>query len=732
MATELGQAYVQIMPSAKGISGMIQKQLNPEADSAGESVGSRIGAGFKVALAASAAAAGAVMVKTISTSLAEGSKLQQSLGGIETLFKGSADKVKQYANQAYRTSGLSANEYMENVTSFSASLLQSVGGNTAKAADSANMAMVDMSDNANKMGTNIGDIQNAYQGFAKQNYTMLDNLKLGYGGTGDEMKRLLKDAQKITGVKYNISNLNDVYSAIHAIQGKLNITGTTAREAATTFSGSFDSMKSAAQNVMGKLSLGMDIGPDLKALAQTTSTFLFQNFIPMVGNIIKGIPGAVSGFISAAGPAMMAQGKQLFTSLTAGMSGGDMSAITASFTGIINTVKTTFASLDFSGITALGQQILPALQLGFQTFMGIAGPAINGVVTAFGNLWNAAQPIVAIIAQNLAPTFQILGGYLGGVFSGVMTGISTVFNVLASVLRFIKPLLDLLSQGLHAIAPAATVVATWIGKLAGLFGGLGGAASSLRSLATSAWNGIKSAVMVAGSGIKATIAIIKGIFSSLGSAGAGLKAALSGAWNGIVGVVRVARATISGVVGSIKSIFSGLGNISLRGAGEAIMNGFIGGLKSVWEAGKKFVGGIADWIKKHKGPISYDAKLLVPAGNAIMAGLNQGLTNSFASVQKSVGSMTAEIAASAAAGIGSNSFSVVSGFAGNAGQTVTRAGGNTDTSSSDDDEHSITQPIVIQVSANIDGKPLARKIAPDVRVELNRIDKTNQRRKGRP
>ena len=211
MATELGQAFVQIMPSAKGISGSITKQLSGEADAAGTNAGNLIGGKLVAAIGGIIAAAkiGELITKGISASLSEGAALQQSLGGIETLFKGSADKVKQYANEAYKTAGLSANDYMENVTSFSASLLQSMGGDTEKAADKANMAMVDMSDNANKMGTNMGDIQNAYQGFAKQNYTMLDNLKLGYGGTKTEMERLLADATKLTGVKYDINNLSD-------------------------------------------------------------------------------------------------------------------------------------------------------------------------------------------------------------------------------------------------------------------------------------------------------------------------------------------------------------------------------------------------------------------------------------------------------------------------------------------------------------------------------------------
>lgn len=173
MATELGQAYVQIIPSAKGISGSISKQLGGESASAGKSAGGKIVGAIKGVIAVAA------IGKAISASLSEGANLQQSLGGIETLFKDNADKVKSYANEAYKTTGLSANAYMENVTSFSASLLQSLGGDTEKAAEKSNMAMIDMADNSNKMGTSMESIQNAYQGFAKQNYTMLDNLKLG-------------------------------------------------------------------------------------------------------------------------------------------------------------------------------------------------------------------------------------------------------------------------------------------------------------------------------------------------------------------------------------------------------------------------------------------------------------------------------------------------------------------------------------------------------------------------
>jgi phage-related protein len=316
MATELGKAYVQIIPSARGITGMIQKEMGGEVASAGVSSGKSLGSNLIGALKGAIAAAG--IGKAIGAALSEGAALQQSLGGIDTLFKASAEKVKGFANEAYKTTGLSANAYMENVTGFSASLLQSLGGDTDKAADIANMAMIDMSDNANKMGTSMESIQTAYQGFAKQNYTMLDNLKLGYGGTKQEMQRLLADAEKLTGVKYDINNLSDVYQAIHAIQENLDITGTTAKEAASTFSGSFESMKAAAQNVLGKLALGENILPSLQALAETTSTFLFGNFFPMVGNIMSGLGVVISEGLSHVATQLFGEefGNAVFTQLS--------------------------------------------------------------------------------------------------------------------------------------------------------------------------------------------------------------------------------------------------------------------------------------------------------------------------------------------------------------------------------------------------------------------------------
>lgn len=215
------------------------------------------------------------LVKGATSSFAE---YEQLVGGVETLFKDSSDKVFKYAEDAYKTAGLSANQYMSQATAFSASLLQSLGGDTAKTAKVTNMAIIDMADNANKMGTSLESIQNAYQGFAKQNYTMLDNLKLGYGGTKTEMERLLADAEKLSGQKYDISNLNDIFEAIHVVQGELGITGTTAKEASETISGSLGMVKSAWGNLM-------------TGLADDTQDFdkLLGNFIKSVGTLGKNL-----------------------------------------------------------------------------------------------------------------------------------------------------------------------------------------------------------------------------------------------------------------------------------------------------------------------------------------------------------------------------------------------------------------------------------------------------------
>lgn len=394
--TKLADAYVQIIPSAKGIKGKITEELGGEADSAGKSAGLSIASAIKGVIAA--AGIGAALKATIS----EGANLQQSLGGIETLFKDSADKVVENAKMAYKTAGMSANEYMETVTSFSASLLQGLAGDTGKAADVADMALTDMADNANKMGTSMELIQNAYQGFAKQNYTMLDNLKLGYGGTKTEMQRLLADAQKLTGVKYNIDNLSDVYEAIHAVQEEMGITGTTAKEAASTFSGSLASMKAAFSDLLGNLSLGEDIGPSLKALGETLSTFLTGNLVPMVINIISGLGSALininwlelaSSIITQIGDGLSLAATEIF--------GVDGSAISTIFSTITDKLPTLF----------------------------------EGISTAFETLWTVCDEIWTNIGQ---PIFDAVNNILGMVMDAFAERMPAIQEFVGSCFSDIK------------------------------------------------------------------------------------------------------------------------------------------------------------------------------------------------------------------------------------------------------------------------------------------------------
>lgn len=256
--------------------------------SLGDSLKNGLATAAKIGGAAVAAAAAGVAALTKSA-VESYADYEQLVGGVETLFKESADVVQEYAANAFKTAGLSANEYMETVTSFSASLLQSLNGDTAKAAEVADMAITDMADNANKMGTAMESIQVAYQGFAKQNYTMLDNLKLGYGGTKEEMERLLADATKLSGIQYDISNLNDVYQAIHVIQEELGIAGTTAKEASETISGSLSAMKSAWANlVTGIADENANFDELINNFVESAATAA-KNILPRIEQALQGI-----------------------------------------------------------------------------------------------------------------------------------------------------------------------------------------------------------------------------------------------------------------------------------------------------------------------------------------------------------------------------------------------------------------------------------------------------------
>lgn len=386
--------------------------------------------------------AGAGATAFLGGSLSAGASMEQNIGGVETMFGGSAGDVIANAQNAYKTAGLSANEYMETVTSFSASLLQSLGGDTGKASMIADMALTDMADNANKFGTDMGSIQNAYQGFAKQNYTMLDNLKLGYGGTKEEMQRLLKDAQKLTGVEYNISNLSDVYNAIHAIQENMGIAGATADEAEKTVTGSFNAMKSSAKNLLANLATGGDVTGSMEALVDTASTFLFDNALPMIGRVFDSLPNVISVAIEKGLPKIKQLGGKIVGSLKTGLK----SILPAGMAELVDPA--------FSGIgTAITQAI------------GMAKSVMQGLIPVITNIFTTMAPIVGQIGKLFMDVAPVIGAALSGAFGdggGIIEGFA---SLVSGALPVVKQIVLSLAQVFKSVVPAIKPVLSTLGNL---------------------------------------------------------------------------------------------------------------------------------------------------------------------------------------------------------------------------------------------------------------------------
>lgn len=668
MATELGTGYVQIIPSAEGIKGMIQKAMGTEVASAGQESGQSFMSGFKgtVLKAVAALGIGAAIKAGISSALNEGASLQQSLGGIETLFKENKAQVVKYADEAYKTTGLSANAYMENVTGFSASLLQSLGGDTAKAAEVANMAMIDMADNSNKMGTSMESIQTAYQGFAKQNYTMLDNLKLGYGGTKEEMQRLLTDAQKLTGIKYDINNLNDVYQAIHAIQENLDITGTTAKEASTTFTGSFNAMKAAASNVLGDLALGEDVEPALTALAQTAQTFFFDNFLPMLGNIVKGIPDIVEF------------GLEMLQETLA----SNLGSILDSIPELVELGKDLILNLYNSALEAIPDLI------------NLASDIVNFLVTAFMENWPS------IFQSGIDFVFQLVDGLI----QSAPAIVDAAWNLITSLLTTIyENAPQYISAGFEVVRNLIDGLVQRIPQVISTI------ANMVGNILTTIWNNLPQ---ILDAGVK--------IISSL-----------------ISGIAKMIPEVLGKIARMGSDIIKNFTGIDLWSAGKAIIDGFLGGLKSAWNAVTDFIGGIAGWISEHKGPISFDKRLLIPHGNAIMNSLQKGLENGFTGVKSQVISIAEEINDVVDEYLDNQVFNDVE-----IGSNVAVAGGvqltkqqaqqikawTPDNYRYDSPEEK--QVIEIHTTVDLDGKVIGKTITPYVTDEQNKVDRRERRKRG--
>lgn len=370
------------------------------------------------AMASAIKEAGAALVDLGKQSIQGFAEQEQLIGGVDTLFKESSAQVQQYANDAYKTAGMSANDYMETVTSFSASLLQSLGGDTAAAAQKADQAITDMSDNANKMGTDMQSIQNAYQGFAKANYTMLDNLKLGYGGTKSEMERLLADAEKISGVKYDLSSYADIVDAIHVVQTEMGITGTTAKEAATTIEGSANSLKSAWSNLLtGMSNENLSLDKLVQNVVDSVGTYA-DNLLPrlqtMLPRFAEGMTQLVNGLVPYVGPAM----ETLLPALVQGVGGlvsGIVQALPATVEAISAVVPMLVEQLTvlLPQIVSAGVEIVASLASGIgENLPALIPAAVDAVI-------EVASGLVANVDKIIIAAGQLIGGLTQGLIEAV-------------------------------------------------------------------------------------------------------------------------------------------------------------------------------------------------------------------------------------------------------------------------------------------------------------------------
>lgn len=417
------------------------------------------------AMASAIKEAAAALVDLGKQSIMGFAEQEQLIGGVDTLFKESSAQVQQYANDAYKTAGLSANQYMETVTSFSASLLQSLGGDTAAAAQKADQAITDMSDNANKMGTDMTSIQNAYQGFAKANYTMLDNLKLGYGGTKEEMQRLLADAEKISGVKYDLSSYADIVDAIHVVQTEMGITGTTAKEAATTIQGSANAMKSAWSNLItGMSNENLDLDNLVQNVIDSVSTFA-DNLIPrlqiMLPRFAEGLNKLVAGLIPYVGPAL----ELLLPSLLQGIGSlvsGIVQALPAAVEAITAVIPMLVEQLTvlLPQIISAGVEIIAALASGIGENLPTLIPAVvDAIITITEGLLDhidlliiAAGQLIAGLAQGLIEAIPRLIGRLPEIIGAIVKGL----------LKGLAAIGEVGSQLVHGLFDGISNAATWL------------------------------------------------------------------------------------------------------------------------------------------------------------------------------------------------------------------------------------------------------------------------------
>lgn len=494
----LGKAYIQIIPSMEGTGSKISAFLNGEGVKAGNEAGEASGKSMMQSLKSTAVKLVSTLAigATIKKAFDIGADLEQQIGGVETLFAESSAIIRKYADDAYRTAGVSANEYMKNVTSFSASLLQGLGGDTAKAAEYANTAMVDMSDNANKFGTDIGAIQNAYQGFSKQNYTMLDNLKLGYGGTKEEMQRLIKDAAAVSdSVDAESLSFDNIVQAIHVTQEQMGIMGTTNKEASTTFSGSLGAMKASWDNFLAGLMMngkdGVDMNTYLQPLVDSIGTFVFNNLIPAVGRFVAAVFEAVPGLLEI--------GLNSISESISDAFGGIIDAETVkiaieSIAGAFAAFAATEAVIALPGLIDAISTAITGLSL---NPVSLAIAAIAGIIIALTQLWNSNEQFREFVTS----TWNAIMSFLSNLWTSISsTAVNTWNGISSSISGVVNKISSVISTVFNTVKSVITNV--WNG---------------IKNTTASVWNGIKSAIETplnkAKNIVKSVIDTIKGFFN---------------------------------------------------------------------------------------------------------------------------------------------------------------------------------------------------------------------------
>lgn len=638
MATEIAKAYVQIVPSMQGIQTQLSKSLAPAVEMSGKESGQKMGnalaGGLKSAAssigkaftaAAKAAAVGfgaaaAAVAAVGKSALNAYADYEQLVGGVETLFGNASDKVLQNANRAFQTAGLSANEYMETVTSFSASLLQSVGKDTKKAAEYADQALVDMSDNANKMGSNMRDIQNAYQGFAKQNYTMLDNLKLGYGGTKEEMERLIADANKVKQANGEMADLSidsfaDITEAIHIVQTEMGITGTTAKEASTTIQGSVGMMKASWKNLLvGVADDTQDFGGLMDNFVDSVE-IAAKNILPRVETILGGIGSLVEGLA----PVVAQTVPQLVTTILPSMASAAASLLKA-FAGSLVELAPALLQSGLSGIQTifvsglnvpqgLADNIMHVFDNAAKAIenvwgavkdaIGTIGSALSNAAIDWGGIWDGIADAVSVAGDIIAGVCTAIGDavvYVGGI---VGTALLAVGDQLGWLVEQAQTDGTAINAAWTAVQDAFSAVGDVIGMalegLSSLFGSFFADNQSGTSLFSAVWEYAATYLATIAQTIAGAIQGIANAIKWLVDEAQTDGTFLSAIWTQVQTVFE----TVTSVISALFSAFTAALNGDWSAFGENLLNAgqiFLGGLANLWNNGWTAIGNFATQI----------------------------------------------------------------------------------------------------------------------------------------